>query len=136
MAKEISLICLFGINGDLFLRDFQPLTRFLFRMGQLRIACSNRSDNNSYETRWRCSYWSWNRSRTNQLYRNLLFVYYLQSAVARRSSVPMKERIKRFIKAVEFFQNGLIDADFISPLKARVSHLVQSLVVIKLTIGI
>ena len=32
----------------------------------------------------------------------------------------MKERIKRFIKAVEFFQTGLIDADFISPLKARV----------------
>ena len=38
MAKEISLICFFGINGDVFLEDLQPLTRLLFRMGQLKIA--------------------------------------------------------------------------------------------------
>ena len=120
MAKEISLICLFGINGDLFLRDFQPLTRFLFRMGQLRIA--SQTGQTTIHTKLDGAVLTELEPKQHeQLYRNLLFVYYLQSAVARRSSVPMKERIKRFIKAVEFFQNGLIDADFISPLKARVS---------------
>jgi hypothetical protein len=38
MAKEISLICLFGMNDNPVLSDLKPLTRCWFRMALLRIA--------------------------------------------------------------------------------------------------
>ena len=79
MAKEISLICLFGITGDLFLRDFQPLTRFLFRMGQLRIA--SQTGQTTIHTKLDGAVLTeLEPKQDEQLYRNLLFVYYLQSA--------------------------------------------------------
>ena len=118
MAKEISLICLFGTNGDVFLQDLQPLTRFLFRMGQLRIAAQT-GQTTTYTRLDAAILTELEPKQDDQVFRTLLFTHYVQTSIAQGSSVPWKERIKRAIKAVEFFQKGLIDAAYIVPFKAQ-----------------
>jgi tetratricopeptide (TPR) repeat protein len=120
MAKEISLICLFGVNGDVFLQDLQPLPRFLFRKGQLRIAAQT-GQTTTYAKLDAAVLTELESKQDDQLFRSLLFTHYIQSSIARGSSVPLKERIRRAIKAIEFFQKGLIDAEYIDSFEAQVA---------------
>jgi hypothetical protein len=120
MAKEISVICFLGINGDTFLKDLQPLPRLLFRMGQLRIAAeTNQITNHNKLDAALVTELASKQDESFSFYRTLLFTYYLQTAVTRSSPIAFKERITRFIKAVKLFQKGFLDADATMPLEAE-----------------
>ena len=115
MAKEISLICLFGINDNSVLRDLQPLTRCLFRMGLLRIAART-GQTETYTKLDAAIVADLERHEGEAFYKNLLFTRYVQTSIERACPLPMKERIRRAIQAVKYFQNGLLDAEFITAL--------------------
>lgn len=120
MAKELSLICAFGINETNFLKDLQPTTRFLFRMGQLRIAAQI-SQATSYMKLDAAIFAELEPKQDEQFYRNLLFTYYLQTCTAQNSPITIHERISRAIKAIDLFQKQLIDANYASSFGVRKS---------------
>ena len=109
MAKEISLICLFGINDNLVLRDLKPLTRCLFRMGLLRIAART-GQTDTYSKTDAAILADLEPHQEEAFYKNLLFIRYLQTSTEPTCPLPMKERIRRGIGAVKLFQSGLLDA--------------------------
>jgi len=115
MAKEISLICLFGINGDGILQDLKPLARVLFRMGLLRIAVHT-GQTTIYGKLDAAVLSDLEPHEGEEFYRNLLFIRYIQTSIERTPPILMKERIRRAIKAVEFFQNRLVDDHYIAAL--------------------
>jgi hypothetical protein len=115
MAREISLICVFGINHNLVLRDLNPLTRCLFRMGLLRIAVQT-GQPDTYTKLDAAILADLERHEGEDFYKSLLFIRYVQTSIERSCPVPMKERIRRVIEAVKYFQNGLLDAEFIRAL--------------------
>jgi hypothetical protein len=120
MAKEISLICVFGLTGNVVLRDIQPLTRCLFRMGLLRIAAQT-GQTTTYTKLDAAVLAELELKQDDSFYRNLLFTHYLQTAAGRGSPLAMKERITRVIKTAEFFQNGSLDAEYTHALDPQAS---------------
>lgn len=120
MAKEISLICVLGLTGDVVLQDIQPLTCCLFRMGLLRIAAQT-GQTTTYMKLDAAVLAELELKQDDSFYRNLLFIHYLQTAAGRGSLLAMKERITRVIKAAEFFQKGFIDADYTRALDPQAS---------------
>ena len=118
MAREISLICFFGINDNLVLRDLKPLTRCLFRMGLLRIAVQT-GQTDTYTTLDAAILADLEGQEGEPFYKNLLFTRYVQTSTERTCPVPMKERIRRVIQAVKYFHNGLLDAEFITALNSE-----------------
>lgn len=118
MAKEISLICLFGINDNLVLRDLNPLTRCWFQMGLLRIAART-GQTETYTKLDAAIVADLERHKGEAVYENLLFIRYVQTSIERTCPVPIKEQIRRVIQAIKYFQNGLLDAEFITPLNSE-----------------
>jgi hypothetical protein len=117
MAKEISLICLFGTDDNLVLRDLNPLTRCWFRMGLLRIAA--RTGQTETYTKLDAAIVTDLERHEGEAFKNLLFTSYVQTSIERTSPLPMKERIRRVIQVVKYFQNGLLDAEFITLLNSE-----------------
>ncbi len=118
MAREISLICFFGIKDNLVLRDLKPLTRCLFRMGLLRIAAQiGRTD--TYTKLDAAILADLEMEQDEVFHKNLLFFRYLQSSIEPTCPLPMKERLRRTIAAVKFFQSGSLDAELFAALDAR-----------------
>jgi hypothetical protein len=59
------------------------------------------------------------RHKGEAVYENLLFIRYVQTSIERTCPVPIKEQIRRVIQAIKYFQNGLLDAEFITPLNSE-----------------
>ena len=118
MAKEISLICLFGISDSLVLRELPPLTRCWFLMGLLRIAA--RTGQTETYTKLDAAVLADLEPNEGEFYKHLLFIRHVQTSMEPTCPLPMKERIRRAIRAVKFFQEELFDAEGFAELNPQV----------------
>lgn len=128
MAKEISLICLFGINDNPVLSELKPLARCWFRMALLRIAART-GQAETYIKLDAAIVADLERNKNEPLHENLLFTRYVQTCIERTCPIPMKERIRRAIHAVKYFNGGLLEADFIASLKNPAANIGSLLMV-------
>lgn len=118
MASEISLICFFGMTDNLVLQDLKPLTRCMFRMGLSRVALQT-GQTDTYTKLDAAIVADLEGQEGETFYKNLLFTRYVQTSIERRCPIPIKERIRRVIQAVKYFQNGLLDDEFMTALNSE-----------------
>lgn len=119
MAKELSLICLLG-HDQTSLKDLQPLTRHLFRMGQMRIAAQI-GQTTTYMKLDAAVLAELEPKHDDNIHNSFLFSYYLQTSTDPNSPVALRERINRAIKAVSLFQKRQLDSDYLTSLEVQKS---------------
>src|SRR5262249_38726711 len=103
MAKELALLCLLGTAGEESLKDLHPVTRHLFRTGLLRIAAQNRQAT-TYIKLDAAIISELESKQGEEFLKDLLFGHYAGTCATQDSPLPIKELIRRAIKAVELFQ--------------------------------
>lgn len=118
IAKEIWLLSHLALGPPYDWSDIHPLTRFLFRKAQLRVAKHN-NETKLYAQLDQIILNEVEGIKDEGLSRNLIFMHYTDTSIAQNSPLTQKERTGRAIKAVQMFHAGLIESAFIQPLSTK-----------------
>lgn len=126
LAKELWVLPHLTLGATYDWSGIHPLTRFLFRKAQLRVAKHN-NETKLYGQLDSIILSELEGIPDKRLSKGLIFVHYTDTSIAQNSPLTQRERTRRAIIAVRMFYAGIPNDIFLRPLsdENRIDHLVM-----------